>query len=378
MIIGDTAVGRQAGIGASYTVATKTYSLSMLLNAQTGGGYGGWGMGFSSIYSPTAAYTFDLLSLAHPTASLPVSARFLHPIVDLAMDFRAILSPLGRIPTDSIVNTLFWSWATVLDQSYRRILQATQATSLPSAETTDLDNIGQIYHLPRLLNETDDHYRLRLVTQTSVLIGCGTKANAEAVINQIVSGTGTEITTGPPATVRISFTDHDSAMAAITLQTTITNVLPNLFAAGIAYTLYIPIAPYLADIVIIGTANLPYNVSLRSAKRYDTSILATTTLCGMHDNTYSMDELVKFTWTKSYYMGLARPKASHIKGATFDIFNILRLTKTYLMNELVRNTHEVSWAATEQCRKVMDKVWPQDALFQGSATRRCSMEMTVI
>jgi hypothetical protein len=374
MIIGSTAVGARTGIGDSYVVATKTYSITSLLNS----GIGGYGMGMKVKYSPVLTYDADFLALACPTSALNITARFLRPIAELFMDCRFILSPLSRIPTDSIINTLFWSWATVLDQSYRRILQATQANDLHNAQTTDLDAIGQIYHTARLLGEADEHYRLRLITQTSVLIGCGTTTNTEAVINQILGvTTGTDVVTGPPGSVRITFNTHDAAVSAVVLQATINNVLPDLFAAGILYTLYLPITQYTVDYVSSGTGEMPYTVTAQAAVRYIQTADFDISCASMATKTYTMDELTQFRWTKQLGMSMAHWRKAFAVSAVFDVFSILRIPLPYTMTEQVRATYTKTFTMTKQCMKTWTKYYTPNMLAQKARGLEFGMALNV-
>src|SRR5574343_252633 len=166
MFIGSVGVGSGLGIGESYVVTTKTYTLDVLMSLPANGYYAA---DVQIQKTCTNTYTMDEVLQKNPVIGVPFSAYFLRTLLSYGMTTRFITDYRNRVPTDSIINTLYWSWATVLDQSYRDIVNATHSMNVARADTTDLDTIGEVYHLRRLVNETDDFYRKRLTTQTSVL-----------------------------------------------------------------------------------------------------------------------------------------------------------------------------------------------------------------
>jgi len=244
MSIGDIGVGSGLGIGESYVVTSKTYTVDYLLSLPTNGYYA-----MDVFIANTASKTFDIDQLLIKNVPLGTlfDAYFLRTRSLYDMDVKFITDYRNRLPIDSIINSLYWSWATVLDQSYRDIVNACHSMNVARADTTDLDTIGEVYHLRRLVNEDDEHYRKRLLTQTNVLIGHGTKAVCEGIIEQVIGVVGCSIVTGAPSTIRIEFDNYDAMRAAKLYRDTLEEIIPNMVAAGIYWELYTTLVDYTND-----------------------------------------------------------------------------------------------------------------------------------
>lgn len=377
MAIGDVGVGSGLGIGESYNVVTKTYSLDVLLSLPMNGYYA-MNMLLSKLNEKT--YELDTVMLKPISIGIPFTAYFLHTIVNYHMTARFILPPESRLPTDSIINTLYWSWATVLDQSYRNILEAVRGVNVAKADSTDLDIIGGVYHLRRLVNEDDEKYRKRLVTQTSVLIGHGTKAACEAIINQAIGvEDGCSVITSYPGAIRIEFNDDDAMRSAYLLRDTLEQIIPNMIAAGTEWQLYTPMVDYLMDIPIRGHATAPYTM---------TSLLRDT-----HTETYTVDIVNTLKLVSQYTMDILNQKQmdkgyairSYVLGRgvvqfLVDVLSKKHVNKTYTADILsekrgLRMTYMLDSVTT---KRNIDIGYDMDGIMKRSRKAKYNMEMTVV
>lgn len=377
MAIGDVGIGSGLGIGESYNVVTKTYSLDALISLPQNGYYA-MDMMLSKLNDKT--YDFDTVLLKPMSIGVPFTAHFLHTVANYHMTTRFILPPESRLPTDSIINTLYWSWATVLDQTYRNVLEAVRAVNLEKADSTDLDIIGGVYHLRRLVNEDDEEYRKRLVTQTSVLIGHGTKAACEAIINQAIGiEDGCSVVTSYPGAIRIEFNNDDSMRSAYLLRDTLEQIIPNMIAAGTEWQLYTPMKEYLMDIPIRGHATAPYTMTSHiqdtHTKTYTADIINILELI----NQYTMDILNQKQIDKNYTMrGYIRGRS--IKQFTLDVLLNKPLNKTYTIDVLsnkrgILRTYMLDSVTT---RRNINVGYDMDGIMKRSRRSRYSMEMMVI
>jgi len=359
MFIGSVGVG-SGGIGESYVVTTKTYTLDFLLSLPANGYYAA---DVQIQKTCTNTYAMDEVLQKNSVIGVPFSTYFLRTLLSYGMTTRFISDYRNRVPTDSVINTLYWSWATVLDQSYRNIVNATHSMNVARADTTDLDIIGEVYHLKRLLNESDDFYRKRLTTQTSVLLGHGTKAACEAIIDQAIGVSGSSIVQGAPATVRVTFTTDASARAATTYYNTLLSIIPNMLAAGISWSIYLDLKDYLMDLVLLGLDDCTYTMDVLNEVGYLVS--------------FSMDEITIFRPLKTYVQDILLEGAL-LKTFLADCFVQDTIDKTYIADslfsklKLLTYTHDI---LTEK-RRVL-KTIPMDAFLLKVCNKTCVFDELV-
>lgn len=311
MIIGVTAVGADPGLGLSYTVQSKTYTI----DGSTLGGPNTWAMGTFFIKHTYLDYD-AYLAISRPV-NLPIPFKaFLRAseTKEYQMSLVAIPSVLFRHPTDSVINTLYWSWAIILDESYRRILNATDDANLMKAEGLSLDIIGKIYNLPRTVYEDDTSYRLRLLTRTKAILSSGVKQTCESIIDQIISMSRYKddrqlevvpcctIVTKYPGVVHVRFTDDESMRIALNLRGLLTRVLDDMIAEGVTWELYTPIVDLPVDIILHGMSELPYLMGAYMRKWVR--------------RTYLMDAMFIKRLSRNYNMNLLTMMLSRSK--TFD------------------------------------------------------------
>jgi hypothetical protein len=231
------------------------------------------------------------------------------------------------------------------------------------ADTTDLDIIGEVYHLRRLVNETDDFYRKRLTTQTSVLLGHGTKAACEAIIDQAIGVSGSSIIQGAPATVRVTFTTDASARAATIYYNTLLSIIPNMLAAGISWNIYLDLKDYLMDLVLLGLDDCAYTMDVLNEVDHLVS--------------FSMDEITIFRPIKTYVQDILLERAL-LKTFLVDCFVQDTIDKTYIVDslfsklKLLTYTHDI---LTEK-RRVL-KTIPMDAFLLKVCNKTCIFDELV-
>jgi hypothetical protein len=307
------------------------------------------------------------------------STSFLRPISEYSMYCQMIYDQRARIPTDSVINTLYWSIATALDQSYANVVSATHAMNISRADTTDLDTIGSVYHLKRYINESDYDYRNRLITQTSVLIGHGTKASCEAVVDQVNGIAGCDIKNGLPGIIRIDFDNDDARHAASDNRDTLENIIPNMIAAGIVWDLYISLIDYDTSLYLLGSDECPFNVLLYSRLKRDKSFYA---------NVINVSHRRKWITIMSFIS-----KKDIDVSKNFSIISTKGLNTTYSLkcmlkdvidfeyeqSLLVRNRNVIfSYYADILNNKTVSKTLTISSVVSDSKTRRYNMSLTVV
>jgi len=375
MFIGSVGVGSGLGIGESYVVTTKTYTLDVLLSLPANGYYAA-DVQIQKNHC-TNTYAMDEVLQKNPVIGVPFSAYFLRTLLSYGMTTRFITDYRNRVPTDSIINTLYWSWATVLDQSYRDIVNATHSMNVARADTTDLDIIGEVYHLRRLVNETDDFYRKRLTTQTSVLLGHGTKAACEAIIDQAIGVSGSAIVQGAPATVRITFTTDASARAATIYYNTLLSIMPNMLAAGISWNIYLDLKDYLMDLVLLGLDDCPYTMDVLNEVDHLVSFSMDEITIFRPIKTYTHDILLEGALLKTFLMDYFLQDEEITQYILDSLFN-KKITKTYTFDMMSERRNILkTYLSDILFMKTNSKLYYLDEFVQKDRTSRCRLSLVI-
>lgn len=158
-----------------------------------------------------------------------------------------------------------WLYAIVrqMDKIQQRAELAYLIHDVNYATEEDLDEFGSKYDLARRSGESDWDYRKRIKMFTSQLTGSGTRDVLESIINSITEVDGSaNVVTYPPAHVGITFSSTDAIIAALEHKDLIELSLENALAAGVGYTLYLPIIRYLMSYSSIGPADFDYPCSI--------------------------------------------------------------------------------------------------------------------
>lgn len=261
MIIGRSAIGESPGIGESYDITDKTYSLDILIkNAAGATTYGG------TLYvkkTQTKTVGIDLAAMKRVIASYTMTAYLKHTITRYQMGIRMVLAPEARGPTDTVINTLLWSYGETIDAAWRTIDTIGNGMTLGYATNQDLDsNWGEAYRLKRRTGQSDDSYRSTLQNYVEVLTGCGTKPICERVIKRIIGNDDVSLTPVWPSTVIITFDTETGMRAARQNQDLLEDMIPRMLAAGVQWNLLIPLLDYEMDIRLLGAVENRYQLKI--------------------------------------------------------------------------------------------------------------------
>lgn len=212
-----------------------------------------------------------------------------------------LVRPYG--PGDTVINTLYHSWIDQLNKVSMKMDSMVLANRIDYARELELDNRwGKVLDLPRMIDETDDHYRKRLQAATKILTGCGTKANCEEVLSFLVDyPDSANIVQDEPGKVRIYWTTDEACRKAKELESLINRVLPKMVAGGVQYTVYHPFIDYQMGISLIGPIYAHYDMGMLLQKQnLDHSWTMWTTLVLQQSLTHDMDLILKKPTGKTY------------------------------------------------------------------------------
>jgi len=162
-----------------------------------------------------------------------------------------------------------WLYAIVrqMDKIQQRAELAYLIHDVNYATEDDLDEFGSKYDLARRSGESDWDYRKRIKMFTSQLTGSGTRDVLESIINSITEVDGSaNVVTYPPAHVGITFSSTDAIIAALEHKDLIELSLENALAAGVGYTLYLPIIRYLMSYSSVGPEDFEYPCTISSQR----------------------------------------------------------------------------------------------------------------
>lgn len=216
-----------------------------------------------------------------------------------------LVRPYG--PNDTVINTLYHSWIDQLNKVSMRMDNMVLANRIEYARNVELDNRwGKVLDLPRLIDESDDHYRKRLQAATKILTGCGTKANCEEILSFLVDHPNSaNIVQGKPGKVRIYWTTDEACRRGKELDDLVNRLVPKMLAAGIEYTIYHPFIDYQMGMALIGPIYAHYDMDMLLKKlNLDSSWTMRTRIVLQRASDYEMDLLQKKITDKPYYAKL--------------------------------------------------------------------------
>ena len=270
MLIGENPIGSRPGIGESYIVRTKAYTMDqwvVFTGSEPLGEDGiryhlnrNFGMGLSK--SDSINFDMGYVSAATNVATYSMSTGLKDTLRGILMSVSLVPAYELTIPSSSVMNALVWAWAETFDSVWRKMETMANALKLEHATDTYLDDAwGQIFDLPRIYQETDTAYRDRLKTRTTILTSSGTKSNCETIIDSIIGMFGeTTVTTRYPSTVQITFSSIDAIRIAKEKQDTLNYLIPQMVAAGISYSMYLPFIDYFMETYVSGPLTLSHTM----------------------------------------------------------------------------------------------------------------------
>lgn len=272
MLIGEHTIGDPPGIGDSYLTLTKTYTMDQYIVFTGVEPLEPEGFRYS-LNRSSGLYIMDRITNPYDIyyaigkqdvfQNYSISTSLLKSLAGLSIDVILRPSYESTIPSTSVFDALVKSYAEIFDEVWRQMETMSNALKLEYAQSTDLDLAwGQIYDLPRIVNEDDTSYRDRLKTRTTILNSSGTKQNCETIINSIIGSSSTEITSRYPSSVDINFSTVEAMRIAKEKLSTLNILIPQMLAIGISYNIYMPFSDYYMDSVLNGPIYLPYNIFL--------------------------------------------------------------------------------------------------------------------
>ena len=270
MLIGEHPIGSRPGIGESYIVQTKTYTMdqwTIFTGSEPLGEDGiryhlnrNYGMGL--LKSDSINFDMDYMSASTSSTTYTLSTDLKDTLRGILMSVSLVPAYELTIPSSSVMNALVWAWAETFDSVWRKMETMANALKLEHATDTYLDDAwGQIFDLPRIYQETDTAYRDRLKTRTTILTSSGTKSNCETIIDSIIGMFGeTTVTTRYPSSVQITFSSIDAMRIAKEKQDTLNYLIPQMVAAGISYSMYLPFIDYFMETYVRGPLTLSHTM----------------------------------------------------------------------------------------------------------------------
>ncbi len=340
MLIGENPIGSRPGIGESYIVRTKTYTMDqwvVFTGSEPLGEDGiryhlnrNYGMGLSK--SDSIDIDMDYMSAATNATTYTLSTSLKDTLRGILMSVSLVPAYELTIPSTSVMSALVWAWAETFDSVWRKMETMANALKLEHATDTYLDDAwGQIFDLPRIYQETDTSYRDRLRTRTTILTSSGTKANCETIIDSIVGEIGaTTVTTRYPSTVYINFSSIDAMRVAKEKEDNLNYLIPQMLAAGVSYNLCLPFIDYYMETYLQGPLTLSH--TMRYALLHKNTDIAY--IMGNANNaqsifTYDMDSKIMNYHYMNYIIG-SLIKSEKLK--TYSMFSGLfgTITKSIL------------------------------------------------
>jgi hypothetical protein len=247
--------------------------------------------------------------------------------VEMTMRLVRYWNPIGQPVLDAMMKGWIDEIQTVDNKTQVMYLNS----SLDYSVGSELDiKWGEVYELPRLANETDEHYRKRIKTYVTMQTGSGTKATLEMVLDTITGEFGSSrVETYVPGYVKIFFDTGTALHAAYNSASLINYVLPQALASGIYYTLYLSFKDYTLTARFKGTPTFAYLMG------YNTLITDLTKdyaahlqIIDQYEATYDMDQILLHVYEFITY-GTMTIKADDSKTYTADVVHKAILEEDY-------------------------------------------------
>lgn len=261
-----------------------------------------WQMDARKVEVPRVTYEADLLIRGQYRKFYQMSARIGLPTPTYSMDVVIVHDASDPRLTESLINCFFWAYANQHDQADQAIQSVVHRLKLDYAASEDLDDHwGRVLGLRRRGGETDETYRTRLATYIRKITSYGTTANVQAVIDRIVGITGAStLETLSPATVRLGWTDTETAKIAVTKSAQIEEAMDDVLAAGVTWATAYPYAEYQMDWFRWLPVTVTYEASTAIAKRRGYVYLAATGIWESGLETYDADAVLYGPATATY------------------------------------------------------------------------------
>jgi hypothetical protein len=207
---------------------------------------------------------------------------------------RIVPQPFNPPP---VIDTLVDAIAQRLDWTQQAIQVMGIMNKIEYAHGTDLDDVwGILYTCSRYTSETDIHYRLRLQTRVSILGGSGTIPNSIPILNSLLGiKEGTAIESRWPAMAILTFSSIDAMRAARDRLALLNNVLPDLFAAGVTYSIELPFVDCRLKAAILGYREMERGLYAAIQGTPELTVGLDTLICSLHEETLGVNATIQRT-----------------------------------------------------------------------------------
>ena len=334
MIIGTTGIGVLPAIGDSYVQKTKTYDMGLLDDMDSGR----YGVNLLLAIRPAFDYTIDSMLMKVSKLGIPISLYLKNDVARYEMNILISSNPANRIPSESVINTLFWTYGDMFDSIWRKMDTMTSEAIISRAYGSQLDDFwGTIYELPRRTGYTDEQFRQYLSSYNDVLRGCGTIPNCKIIIDRIIGIDGeTNIETRWPCNIKITFTSDAGMRAAIKNKSVIDSMIPRMIASGISSDLLIPLIDYDMDIRTLGHMEFAYFVgAYLGTQNNELKYNAKLTLAARGLKGALFDIVKKNCFWKTFTVDITNEKSFNIP-ILYDIVNNKTMYNTILNDVLLQ------------------------------------------
>jgi hypothetical protein len=193
-------------------------------------------------------YDYDLLLAGKKYFGYSLDALLVFTSHEFAVSMRLLNSwlPQGEPVLDAIMK----GWIDQIQKVDNEIQVMYLNSSLDYAIGTDLDTKwGEIYGVPRFSNESDDVYRQRIKTYTTMQTGSGTKNTIESILDTVTGEAGSSrVETCFPGQVKVFFDSSTALHTAYDHKTLIEYLLQQALATGIYYNIYYSFYDFLVTV----------------------------------------------------------------------------------------------------------------------------------
>ena len=324
-------------------------------------------------------WDMDAISMIRPWKAYLMAIRILYSHASYDSSVRVIRQVAVNPP---VIDTIMKTLAAELNYIRQQVTAMEWANKLPSATGQELDDKwGRIFELPRWLNEDDGAYRKRLQTFTMIHTSCGTKANAEAVLDTIVEDEGaTTVDTVWPASVRVNWSTDGALRMAKEYQSLIEYTLGHLIASGISWSIYLPFTDYSMNSTFRGPDFLEYEMDLTAKMaNLEFNYWLRPRFIVKHDLGWDMDILASVVDKEISWSERVRIYKLLETAVGMDVLAMTTLSSPWDMDLISLRSFSRSISADARVASYdLELAWDLDALLKRSKIRTLQMMMTQV
>jgi hypothetical protein len=390
MIIGDSGVGEAPGIGCSYTVRTISFDIDALeLNATH----------FPDGPSPAVSDSYTMGTYFKKFTEQPLDMymylykydadliynmdiKILDPNLEYSMGMLLVKDMFSNmVGAENPISALLKAWAYALNETWKRIQTFKTAMQIKYAINNDLDDIwGAVYKLPRRTAEIDSSYRDRLANYTNTMIGCGTKVNTNAIIDNLTGEVGsTNIEIRWPGNVIFRFDTDTSARTAKEKSELLNLMIPQMLAAGISYSVLYEFCDLNMSIGINGPVYHPYymNMLVQINDQELGYVISLGSLFTRNTTDFEMDILVQ-TAVDLPYNSYAVVKKAFNQSCIMYLTTVKPFDVSYQMDLWTQKIQQLEYDMYMYSRKSFDSSYKLGLLTKRKNKRMYGMGMKLI